>query len=41
VHVATGFKFVFDGMTDEAPNKERKAYQPDRYKDRCAPVLIA
>ena len=41
VHRATGLVFVFDGPTDEAPNPERPAYQPDRYGSRWAPVLVA
>lgn len=42
VSVATGFKFKYDGTTDERPDKQREAYQPDRYdKKRWAPVLIA
>ncbi len=41
LHRATGLEFVADGSTDEAPSKERAAYQPDRYRDRWAPVLIA
>lgn len=38
---ATGLKFVDDGATDEAPSEQRKAFQPDRYGDRWAPVLVA
>jgi hypothetical protein len=38
---ATGLQFVADGATDEAPDPERAAYQPDRYGKRWAPVLIA
>ena len=48
VHVAvarvgqvTGLVFVYDGPTDEAPSPERPAFQPDRYGDRWAPVLVA
>jgi len=42
VQSATGLHFVNDGTTDEAPNKERPAYEPTRYRpDRWAPVLIA
>lgn len=37
----TGITFVYDGVTDEAPSSERTAYQPDRYPDRWAPLLIA
>jgi hypothetical protein len=38
---ATGLRFVDDGLTDEAPDPLRKAYQPERYGDRWAPVLVA
>lgn len=38
---ATGLAFVDDGSTDEAPSSGRPIYQPDRYGDRWAPVLIA
>ncbi|GIG21017.1 hypothetical protein Cch01nite_17410 [Cellulomonas chitinilytica] len=38
---ATGLRFVGDGPTDEAPDPDRAAYQPDRYGRRWAPVLIA
>lgn len=41
VAAATGLEFVDDGPTDEAPGQERDAFQPDRYGDRWAPVLIA
>ena len=37
---ATGLRFVDDGATDEAPSEQRAAYQPDRYGDRWAPVLV-
>ena len=38
---ATGLRFVYDGVTSEAPSRQRPAYQPDRYGDRWAPVLVA
>lgn len=38
---ATGLTFVDDGLTGEAPSAKRPAYQPDRYGQRWAPVLIA
>jgi hypothetical protein len=38
---ATGLRFISDGTTDEGPSAERRAYQPDRYGDRWAPVLVA
>ncbi len=37
---ATGLVFVADGETTEAPTVDRPAYQPDRYGDRWAPVLV-
>lgn len=37
---ATGLVFVDDGDTDEAPG-QRAPYQPERYGQRWAPVLIA
>jgi hypothetical protein len=41
VSAATGLQFADDGTTDEAPAANRPAYQPERYGDRWAPVLIA
>ncbi len=41
VSKATGLRFVFDGATSEAPSRERPSYQPERYGDRWAPVLIS
>ena len=38
---ATGLSFVPDGTTDEPPSVDRAAYQPDRYGNRWAPVLVA
>jgi hypothetical protein len=38
---ATGLKFVDDGMTTEVPIANRPSYQPLRYGDEWAPVLIA
>jgi hypothetical protein len=40
VSKAIGLVFIDDGPTDEAPSQERSVYQPDRYGDRWAPVLI-
>lgn len=37
---ATGLVFVSEGSTSETWSKNREAYQPDRYDDRWAPVLI-
>ena len=41
VSAATGLSFVDDGATTEGPAEDRDAYQPERYGDRWAPVLIA
>jgi hypothetical protein len=41
VSQATGLEFIDDGTTTEAPNWSRPLYQPKRYGDRWAPVLIA
>lgn len=41
VSLATGQTFINDGTTDEAPSPEHVSFQPDRYGDRWAPVLIA
>jgi len=41
VSAATGLQFVDDGPTDEAPDPQRAPFQPTRYGDRWAPVLIA
>jgi hypothetical protein len=38
---ATGIEFVFDGFTDELPAETRDIYQPERYGDRWAPILVA
>lgn len=41
VEAATGLDFVAEGPTDEPPAVDRAPFQPDRYGDRWAPVLIA
>jgi hypothetical protein len=41
VSAATGLQFIDDGLTDEPPSVVRPNYQPDRYGDRWAPVLIS
>lgn len=41
ISLATGLQFTQEGMTDEAPSEQRAPFQPDRYGDRWAPVLIA
>lgn len=37
----TGLRFVVDGGTDELPDFSREPFQPARYGDRWAPVLVA
>lgn len=37
----TGLQFVYDGGTDEPPTEKRAPYQPDRYGERWAPVLVS
>jgi len=37
---ATGIDFVAGGLTSETPSVQRGNYQPDRYGDRWAPVLV-
>jgi hypothetical protein len=36
-----GLQFVHDGPTDEPGTRDRELFQPDRYGDRWAPVLVA
>lgn len=38
---ATGLQFTQEGLTDEPPAEDRSPFQPERYGDRWAPVLIA
>ena len=38
---ATGLAFQYVGTTDESPAPPRSHYQPERYGDKWAPVLIA
>lgn len=37
----TGLAFQAEGATDEPATEQREAFQPARYGDRWAPVLIA
>ncbi|SOD95502.1 matrixin family metalloprotease [Blastococcus haudaquaticus] len=37
----TGLRFVHDGPSDEPTTLDRPVFQPDRYGDRWAPVLVA
>jgi hypothetical protein len=41
VSQATGLRFVNDGATVEAPSRQRLPYQPQKYGNRWAPVLIS
>jgi hypothetical protein len=41
VSAASGLVFIADGATAESPRSQRSSYQPERYGDRWAPVLIA
>lgn len=41
VTAATGLQFVIEGTTTEIPRHPRPAYQPDRYGERWAPVIVA
>lgn len=41
IAAATGLHIVLEGTTDEAPAKQREAFQPERYGDRWAPALVA
>ncbi len=41
ISAQTGLQFVADGSTDEEPSAQRRSYQPLRYGDRWAPVLVA
>ena len=41
VSAASGLQFVSDGTTSEAPREGRAVYQPERYGQRWAPVLVA
>lgn len=38
---ATGIRFINDGPSTEAPSEDRDPYQPERYGERWAPLLIA
>jgi len=41
ISAASGIQFVNDGTTDEQPVDRREPYQPNRYGDRWAPLLIS
>jgi hypothetical protein len=40
VSEATGITFIADGTTAEGWTEDREAYQPERYGERWAPVLV-
>ena len=37
---ATGIEIIYDGETNESVGRSRASYQPGRYGDRWAPILI-
>ncbi len=41
VNAATGIRLVYDGSTDESPSPFRAPFEPNRYGERWAPVLVA
>ncbi|MDI2036745.1 matrixin family metalloprotease [Paenarthrobacter nitroguajacolicus] len=41
ISAASGIQFVNDGTSDEQPADRREPYQPSRYGDRWAPLLIS
>jgi hypothetical protein len=41
ISAVSGLRFVDDGDTDELPQRDRPAYQPERYGERWAPLLVA
>ncbi|WP_026543181.1 matrixin family metalloprotease [Paenarthrobacter nicotinovorans] len=41
VSAASGIRFINDGTTDELPVDRREPYQPAKYGDRWAPLLIS
>jgi hypothetical protein len=41
IEVATGIPFVYDGLTQEIPDRDRQPFDPQDYGNRWAPVLIA
>jgi hypothetical protein len=40
VSTATGLQFAFDGQTDELATFDRRLFQPDRYGEGFAPLVI-
>lgn len=41
ISAVSGLEFVDGGDTDELPSTTREAYQPERYGERWAPLLVA
>lgn len=41
IGAVTGHTFQYQGLSDELPRPDRAPYQPDRYGETWAPVLIA
>ena len=41
ISAVSGLRFVDDGDTDEVPRRDRPSYQPERYGERWAPLLVA
>lgn len=41
ISAASGIQFINDGSTDELPVDRREPYQPSKYGDRWAPLLIS
>jgi hypothetical protein len=41
ISAASGIQFINDGTTDELPVDRREPYQPSKYGDRWAPLLIS
>jgi len=41
VSAATGIAFINEGATTESPHRDRADYQPGRYGNRWAPLLVA
>lgn len=41
ISAATGIAFEYEGLTDEEATIYREVFQPERYGDRWAPVLVA
>ena len=40
ISAVSGLQFVDEGDTDEVPSEDRAAYQPERYGQRWAPLLV-